>query len=277
MGCDRNSWGYHSDDGCLFDCSEIEEPYGPEFKSGDIIRCFLNFRNSTVFYTKNGVNLGIAFRDLENSVEDPYYPCIGVSSKGRSISIEANFGNKKFKYTAIADNDIDDDRVKEEWIKAFKRCDNKDVIENFVETLNSFEINPNDKLRYSAKANFVMGKYEEALANLKDLLEIEHNNAFALRYRGETYFILNEYEKSNVDLTKLLEANIRRDFLIEAQTDFIFMKAFFTAELRLLEKEENLEEEDEYTSEKELAESIGESLAKLEAAKAKTVNTLDIL
>ncbi|RIB07989.1 concanavalin A-like lectin/glucanase domain-containing protein [Gigaspora rosea] len=131
-GYGKNSWGYHCDDGCLFECSEIEEPYGPKFKSRDTIGCCLNFRNNTVFYTKNGVNLGIAFRDLENSMEDPYYPCIGVSSKGCSISIEANFGNKKFEYTAITDNDIDDDRVKEEWIKVLKQCDNEDMIEVFI-------------------------------------------------------------------------------------------------------------------------------------------------
>ncbi|RIB16692.1 concanavalin A-like lectin/glucanase domain-containing protein [Gigaspora rosea] len=60
-----DSWGYHSDDGNFFDCSEIEEPYGPTFKTGDTIGCCLDFRNNTVFYTKNGLNLGIVFRDLK--------------------------------------------------------------------------------------------------------------------------------------------------------------------------------------------------------------------
>ncbi|RIB03913.1 concanavalin A-like lectin/glucanase domain-containing protein [Gigaspora rosea] len=57
-GCGKDSWGYHSDDGNFFDCSEIEEPYGPTFKTGDTIGCCLDFRNNTVFYTKNGINLG---------------------------------------------------------------------------------------------------------------------------------------------------------------------------------------------------------------------------
>ncbi|CAG8829307.1 16350_t:CDS:1, partial [Cetraspora pellucida] len=39
----------------------------------------------------------------------------------------------------IAVNNIDNDRVKEEWNKAFKQCDNKDIIENFINQLNSFE------------------------------------------------------------------------------------------------------------------------------------------
>ncbi|CAG8775914.1 3832_t:CDS:1, partial [Racocetra persica] len=62
-----------------------------------------------------------------------------------------------------------------------------------------------------------------------------------------------------------------------AQTDFIFMEAFFIAELRLLEKEEGNLEEDEYISQKEFTESIDENITKLEAAKSKTVNALDIL
>ncbi|RIB22137.1 concanavalin A-like lectin/glucanase domain-containing protein [Gigaspora rosea] len=93
-GCEKNSWGYHSDDGNFFECSVIDMPYGPTFTTGDTIGCCLNFRNNTAFYTKNGVNLGIAFRDLKDNL----YPCIGIKSQGASI--KANFGYK-FKYAVL--------------------------------------------------------------------------------------------------------------------------------------------------------------------------------
>ena len=58
IGWENNSWGYHGDDGKFFHCSGSGVPYGPLFTTGDTIGCCLNFMNNTVFYTKNGVNLG---------------------------------------------------------------------------------------------------------------------------------------------------------------------------------------------------------------------------
>ncbi|CAI2169963.1 1832_t:CDS:2, partial [Funneliformis geosporum] len=65
----------------------------PDFMTDDTIGCCLNIRNSTLFYTKNEVNLGIAFRDLKNTL----YSCVEILSPGGSV--RANFGYKKFKYT----------------------------------------------------------------------------------------------------------------------------------------------------------------------------------
>lgn len=205
-GCGNNSWGYHSDDGNFFDSSEVEEPYGPEFKTGDTIGCCLNFRNHTVFYTKNGVNLGIAFRDLKdkNDLEKgSYYPCIGMRSDCGPISIEVNFGNKKFKYIAIADDDIDD-QLKEKWVKVLKHC-NEDTIKDFMDKLNSMEINQKNMLECRAKVYFIIGSYKEALDDLNKLLKMEENSVFALRYRRETYFLLCEQKQSNADLKRLLK------------------------------------------------------------------------
>ena len=56
---ENNSWGYHSNGSFYYEGkNEVYEVYGPEFTSGDIIGCYLNFRNNIVFYTKNGVQLG---------------------------------------------------------------------------------------------------------------------------------------------------------------------------------------------------------------------------
>ena len=63
-GWDKNSYGYHGDDGHSFCCSGTGQTYGPTFTTGDVIGCCLNLIENTCFYTKNGFNLGIAFRDL---------------------------------------------------------------------------------------------------------------------------------------------------------------------------------------------------------------------
>jgi len=55
---ENNSWGYHSNGIFYYEGENEEYYYGPEFTSGDIIGCYLNFRNNIVFYTKNGVYLG---------------------------------------------------------------------------------------------------------------------------------------------------------------------------------------------------------------------------
>ncbi|RIB19106.1 kinase-like domain-containing protein [Gigaspora rosea] len=55
-----------------------------------------------------------------------------------------------------------------------------------------------------------MNRYEESLADLNKLLEIEPNNADALRNRGATYYMLTRYEESRKDLVKSLEMLVNR-------------------------------------------------------------------
>ncbi|CAI2187255.1 11564_t:CDS:2, partial [Funneliformis geosporum] len=52
-----SSWGYNGYNGNLFFNSD-GKPYGSKFMAGDTIGCSVNFRNNTVLYTRNGVNLG---------------------------------------------------------------------------------------------------------------------------------------------------------------------------------------------------------------------------
>ncbi|RIB14033.1 concanavalin A-like lectin/glucanase domain-containing protein [Gigaspora rosea] len=62
-GQENETWGcgYHGDDGYSF-YSGSGEPYDlsspPGYTTGDIVGCYLNFRENIVFYTKNGINLG---------------------------------------------------------------------------------------------------------------------------------------------------------------------------------------------------------------------------
>ncbi|ORX83667.1 SPRY-domain-containing protein [Anaeromyces robustus] len=93
-GWENYSWGYHGDDGHSFCFSGSGKAYGPTFTTKDTIGCCINFMDMTVFYTKNGVNLGIAFRDIKSDYL--YYPAIGLRTPGEIV--EANFGQKKFKF-----------------------------------------------------------------------------------------------------------------------------------------------------------------------------------
>ena len=63
-GWDKQSYGYHGDDGHSFCSSGTGQPYGPTFTTGDTVGCALNLIDGSCFYTKNGIHLGVAFSGL---------------------------------------------------------------------------------------------------------------------------------------------------------------------------------------------------------------------
>lgn len=91
-GWDKQSYGYHGDDGHSFSSSGNGQPYGPTFTTSDIIGCGVNLVDNTCFYTKNGHHLGIAFRDLPSQL----YPTVGLQTPGEIV--DANFGQEPFKF-----------------------------------------------------------------------------------------------------------------------------------------------------------------------------------
>ncbi|EEH48242.1 uncharacterized protein PADG_04326 [Paracoccidioides brasiliensis Pb18] len=93
-GWEQESWAYHGDDGRTFfgESQGQGKVYGPKYSVNDIIGCGVNFSTSSAFFTKNGVYLGNAFRELPNI---KLYPAIGVKKQPAS-HIRANFGQFPF-------------------------------------------------------------------------------------------------------------------------------------------------------------------------------------
>jgi hypothetical protein len=61
IGWDAGSYGYHSDDGCLFGENKIEGTHWPKWSEGDVIGCGIDYARGFIFYTHNGNLLGDAF------------------------------------------------------------------------------------------------------------------------------------------------------------------------------------------------------------------------
>ena len=91
-GWEKDSYGYHGDDGHAFSCSGVGKTYGPTFTTGNIIGCGINFLDQTVFYTKDGNMVGTAFTNVRNHL----YPTVGLRTQGEVV--EANFGQSAFLF-----------------------------------------------------------------------------------------------------------------------------------------------------------------------------------
>ncbi|KAG1874209.1 hypothetical protein C8R48DRAFT_593355 [Suillus tomentosus] len=93
-GWEKNSWGYHGDDGSSFTAEKTGTPYGPQFGAGDVIGCGIDFSQNRAFYTKNGALLGSVFDNIGKDCD--IYPAVGLCHPGESV--RANFGQDPFKF-----------------------------------------------------------------------------------------------------------------------------------------------------------------------------------
>lgn len=93
-GWEQESWAYHGDDGKSFfgDSQGQGRAYGPTFGINDTVGCGVNFATGCAFFTKNGVFLGNAFRDLRDT---KLYPSVGMK-KQPGAHLSANFGQRPF-------------------------------------------------------------------------------------------------------------------------------------------------------------------------------------
>ncbi|GMT27960.1 hypothetical protein PFISCL1PPCAC_19257, partial [Pristionchus fissidentatus] len=93
-GWDALSYGYHGDDGNFFSASGTGTQYGPTFCTGDVVGCGLNLVRRSVFFTKNGENIGTAMNILDSI--DELYPTVGLQNHNSIVDV--NFGQKPFCY-----------------------------------------------------------------------------------------------------------------------------------------------------------------------------------
>ncbi|KAI9460184.1 SPRY-domain-containing protein [Lactarius psammicola] len=97
-GWEKNSWGYHGDDGYSFSAEKAGNTYGPTFGGGDIIGAGIDFSQNRAFFTKNGTLIGMVFDHVACDVQ--VFPSVGLRHSAESVRV--NFGHAPFKY------DIDD-------------------------------------------------------------------------------------------------------------------------------------------------------------------------
>ncbi|CAG8640566.1 7592_t:CDS:2 [Ambispora leptoticha] len=213
---ENRSWGcgYHGDDGYSF-CSGSGEPYGPKYTTGDIIGCYLNVLKKIVFYTKNGVILGIACH-LPDDFKGIIYPCVGFRSQG--VSVKVNFGHETFKYSAMTNEYIN---KKSNNILILKYQENIHFIMGGNENMlvnSTCELTRSLEKKQDSRGQILllMGEYDKALEALTKLTEIEPDNIITLRYRREIYYIMKKYNESITDLMKLLKIKPGDEWATEA-------------------------------------------------------------
>ncbi|EGC28483.1 hypothetical protein DICPUDRAFT_93323, partial [Dictyostelium purpureum] len=84
-GCFEGSYGYMGDGKFYFGVNEIKD-YGPTFTSGDVIGCGYDSSSKSLYFTKNGEYLGIAYKKLNIH---GLFPTVGLESAGESIVINS--------------------------------------------------------------------------------------------------------------------------------------------------------------------------------------------
>ncbi|KAK3254437.1 hypothetical protein CYMTET_36345 [Cymbomonas tetramitiformis] len=91
-GWEKNSYGYHGDDGKRYHASGQGLAYAETYTTGDVVGAGIRLGSQEMFFTKNGRLFPTAFRD----VRLPLYPTIAVHSKNECV--EVNFGAKPFVF-----------------------------------------------------------------------------------------------------------------------------------------------------------------------------------
>lgn len=94
-GSRPGSWGYHANDGISYNCGSATS-YGSTSTTGDVVGCGINFERQHIFYTRNGLLLGIVFDIMGYGSPDDIFPFLGLQSIGERVYV--NFGTRKFLF-----------------------------------------------------------------------------------------------------------------------------------------------------------------------------------
>lgn len=88
-GWEPRSYGYHGDDGHVFNGRGTGRPYGPVYTTGDWIGVIYDRIERTITFTKKGFQLGAAFHNVSSDLL--FYPTVGFRTPDEEITV--NFGD----------------------------------------------------------------------------------------------------------------------------------------------------------------------------------------
>ncbi|KPJ16613.1 ATP-dependent RNA helicase Ddx1 [Papilio machaon] len=97
LGTDRLGFGYGGT-GKKSNAKQFDD-YGGAYGKNDVIGCLLNLNSGEIRYTKNGEDLGIAFKLDQSRKSDCYFPAVVLKNAEMSF----NFGATPFKHTPPKD------------------------------------------------------------------------------------------------------------------------------------------------------------------------------
>lgn len=93
VGYEENCIGYRGNNGKLYE-QNYGRAYGATFGKDDVVGCGFNLQTNNVFFTKNGVIIGLinqGFNDNKN-----WFPAVSLHSK--KTKVEINFGEDRFLF-----------------------------------------------------------------------------------------------------------------------------------------------------------------------------------
>ena len=101
LGYKKGSYGFRADGKKLHNSKESNsgddgDDFGERFESKDVIGCGLVISKREIFFTKNGANLGTAFKNVKIP-QNGFYPAICLQST--SHHIQSNFGRFETKFS----------------------------------------------------------------------------------------------------------------------------------------------------------------------------------
>lgn len=92
LGTDKFGYGFGGT-GKKSNAKQFDD-YGEAFGMHDVIGCFLDLEKGDIKFTKNGQDLGVAFRLNAEQKSQTYYPAVVL----KNAEISFNFGAQPFKH-----------------------------------------------------------------------------------------------------------------------------------------------------------------------------------
>jgi ATP-dependent RNA helicase DDX1 len=92
LGTDRFSYGFGGT-GKKSNNKQFDD-YGEAFGINDVIGCLIDLQRGEISFTKNGKNLGVAFKIHDQQRNDAFYPAVVL----KNAEMQFNFGESDFKH-----------------------------------------------------------------------------------------------------------------------------------------------------------------------------------